>query len=54
MVVKYDGHACVINSKLLNKLKSKLECLRGYHPETGEMNQEAFLRVRIILRIHFQ
>lgn len=42
MVVKYDGHACVINSKLLNKLKSKLECLRGYHPETGEMNQEAF------------
>lgn len=42
MVVKYDGHACIINSKLMNRLKKKLEKLRGYHPETGEMNQEAF------------
>ena len=42
MVVKYDGHACIVNSKLLNKLDKKLKKLRGYHPETGEMNQEAF------------
>lgn len=42
MVVKYDGHACIINSKLLKKLDNKLKKLRGYHPETGEMNQEAF------------
>lgn len=42
MVVKYDGHACVINSKLLQKLNKKLCKLRGYHPDTGEMNQEAF------------
>lgn len=42
MVVKYDGHACVINSRLLEKLKNKLSKLRGYHPDTGEMNQEAF------------
>ena len=45
MVVKYDGHACIVNTLLLNKLKSKLENLRGYHPDTGEMNQEAFFEV---------
>lgn len=42
MVVKYDGHACIINSLLLNRLKDKLVNLRGYHEDTGEMNQEAF------------
>ena len=42
MVVKYDGHACIINSKLLDKLKGKVSELRGYHEDTGEMNQEAF------------
>ena len=42
MLVKYDGHACVINTKLLDKLEGKLHKLRGYHPESGEMNQEAF------------
>lgn len=44
MVVKYDGHACIVNTKLLNKLDSKVKDLRGYHPDTGEMNQEAFFR----------
>ena len=44
MVVKYDGHACIVNSKLLNKLKRKVINLRGYHPDTGEMNQEAFFK----------
>ena len=42
MVVKYDGHACITNSKLLEKLRGKVKDLRGYHPDTGEMNQEAF------------
>lgn len=42
MVVKYDGHACIINTKLWKRLKKDLEKLRGYHPDTGEMNQEAF------------
>ncbi len=42
---KYDGHACVLNSVLLKKLDKKLKNLRGYHPETGEMNQEAFFAV---------
>ncbi|MDO4483822.1 MAG: amidohydrolase family protein [Clostridia bacterium] len=45
MVVKYDGHACIVNSKLLARLKRKVEGLRGYHPDTGEMNQEAFFKV---------
>ncbi|MBO6158947.1 MAG: amidohydrolase family protein [Firmicutes bacterium] len=42
MVVKYDGHACIVNSKLLAKMNDKVKHLRGYHPDTGEMNQEAF------------
>lgn len=42
MVVKYDGHACIANTKLLKKLETKVQNLRGYHPDTGEMNQEAF------------
>ncbi|MBQ7486220.1 MAG: amidohydrolase family protein, partial [Clostridia bacterium] len=44
MVVKYDGHACIVNSKLLEKMDSRVRNLRGYHPDTGEMNQEAFFR----------
>ncbi len=44
MVVKYDGHACIVNSKLLKRLDDKVKGLRGYHPDTGEMNQEAFFK----------
>ncbi len=45
MMVKYDGHACVVNTPLLKMLDEKLKPLRGYHPSTGEMNQEAFFVV---------
>lgn len=41
-MAKYDGHTCIVNTKLLNKMKNKAKHLRGYHEETGEMNQEAF------------
>ena len=44
-LVKYDGHACVINTKLLEKVRKKAEHLRGFHADTGEMNQEAFFAV---------
>ena len=44
MVVKYDGHACIVNSLLLEKMRDKVKNLRGYHPDTGEMNQEAFFK----------
>jgi len=43
-MVKYDGHTCVVNTKLLNILKDKVKDLRGYHEDTGEMNQEAFFK----------
>lgn len=45
MVVKYDGHACIVNSRLLRKIDGKVRSLRGYHPDSGEMNQEAFFKV---------
>lgn len=44
-MVKYDGHACVVNTKLLEKIKNKVEYLRGYHEESGEMNQDAFFAI---------
>ena len=44
-LVKYDGHACIVNSALLKLVDSKVKTLRGYHPDTGEMNQEAFFAV---------
>lgn len=44
-LVKYDGHACIVNSALLKLVDSKVKSLRGYHPDTGEMNQEAFFAV---------
>ena len=44
-MIKYDGHTCVINTCLLNKLKNKIKDLRGYHEESGEMNQDAFFEV---------
>ena len=43
-MIKYDGHTCVVNTKLLNILKKKVQHLRGYHEDTGEMNQEAFFK----------
>ena len=45
MIVKYDGHACIVNTRLLTKLDKKLKEERGYHPDSGEMNQEAFFKV---------
>ena len=44
-MIKYDGHTCVINTVLLNKVKNKIKDLRGYHEDTGEMNQDAFFAV---------
>ena len=43
-MIKYDGHTCVVNTKLLEILKDKIKDLRGYHEDTGEMNQEAFFK----------
>lgn len=45
MMVKYDGHACVVNSLLLDETSSRASKLRGFHVDSGEMNQEAFFAV---------
>ena len=42
---KYDGHACIVNTKLLEQIRDKASGLRGFHEDTGEMNQEAFFAV---------
>lgn len=44
-IVKYDGHACILNSKTIAMLPGKMKTLRGWHDESGEMNQEAFFAV---------
>ena len=44
-MVKYDGHACVVNTPLLECIDEDVRGLRGYHYDTGEMNQEAFFKV---------
>jgi predicted amidohydrolase YtcJ len=44
-IVKYDGHACILNSKMIALLPDKVKSLRGWHEKTGEMNQEAFFAV---------
>ena len=36
---------CIVNTALLKKLPKKVKSLRGYHADTGEMNQEAFFAV---------
>ena len=42
MLIKYDGHASVNNGRMLEMLPEKISTLRGYHPGTGQLNQEAF------------
>lgn len=42
MLIKYDGHAAVVNSAMLALLPGKIRTLRGFHPETGHLFQEAF------------
>lgn len=40
-IVKYDGHACIVSSSLLAMLPPAIQELRGFHADTGELNQEA-------------
>ncbi|MBN1499967.1 MAG: amidohydrolase [Spirochaetes bacterium] len=44
-IVKYDGHAGVINSALLKMLPDSIRTMRGYEPDSGLMTQEAFYKV---------
>ncbi len=42
MLVKYDGHAAVINTALRDLLPNKIQKLRGYDKDSGQLFQEAF------------
>ncbi len=44
-IVKYDGHACILSSRMISLLPKKMKSFRGYHEDSGEMNQEAFFAV---------
>lgn len=44
-VIKHDAHSCVVNSILIDMIKSKASGLRGFNEQTGEMSQEAFSAV---------
>jgi predicted amidohydrolase YtcJ len=44
-VVKYDGHACIVNSRLLERLPESIKKMRGFDGGTGQLNQEAFYAV---------
>ncbi|MDR1733546.1 MAG: amidohydrolase [Oscillospiraceae bacterium] len=41
-VIKYDGHALIANTKLLEALPPEVAARRGYDADSGELNQEAF------------
>lgn len=43
-LVKYDGHAAVVNSALLARLPSAVRTVRGFDAESGLLTQEAFFR----------
>lgn len=44
-IVKYDGHAAILNGPMIAMLPESIRSLRGFHPDSGEMNQEAFFAV---------
>jgi len=41
-MVKYDGHACIVNSEFLKRLPDRVAGMRGYDAVSGELRQEAF------------
>ncbi len=42
MLIKYDGHASVVNSAMLKLLPAKFRKLRGFNEDSGQLFQEAF------------
>jgi predicted amidohydrolase YtcJ len=42
MLIKYDGHASVCNSRMLEMLPSGMKSLRGFNFDSGQMFQEAY------------
>ena len=44
MLVKYDGHASVANTAMLELLPAGIKHLRGYHSDSGQLFHEAFFK----------
>lgn len=44
MIVKYDGHACIINSAMIYMLPNAIQQLPGFDREKGLLTREAFLQ----------
>jgi hypothetical protein len=44
MLVKYDGHASVANTAMLELLPAGIKHLRGYHADSGQFFHEAFFK----------
>ncbi len=42
MIVCYDGHSLIVNSKMLDKFPKKVRESRGFNEETGHLISEAF------------
>lgn len=42
MIISYEGHSLVVNSLMLAKLPPEIKELRGYDPEKGLLEQEAY------------
>lgn len=43
-IVKYDGHAAIVNQALIDALPKTMSTSRGYDADSGLMTQEAFFR----------
>jgi len=44
MLIKYDGHASVVNTAMLKILPAKIKKLRGFNHDTGQLFHEAFYK----------
>ena len=44
MIIKYDGHASIVNSQMLELLPESIRTLRGFNPDTGQLFQEAYFK----------
>jgi len=42
IIICYDGHSCIVNSYLLNKLPENIHKMRGFNKDTGQLFNEAF------------
>jgi len=44
MVIKYDGHASIVNSRMMKMLPDSVKSLRGFNADSGQLFQEAYFK----------